>query len=87
MSEILKQKKKKKSLQELKAEILEQKKKANDLANKRLKAVIKKERNAKSKKYLLIFDKYLDSMTEKNLETMTNYIISKFGKKEEKKEL
>ena len=54
---------------------------------KEIKAKKEKEKTKKLEPYIKLLKKYSNNISEKDLETMTNYIVSRFGKKEEKKEL
>lgn len=73
--------KQKKSIAELKENILAQKKKAIENANKKLKELEKKERQKRLKPYFKIVEKYLDNISDKDLEIMRNYVLSNFAKK------
>lgn len=74
-------KKSKKTTAELKEEIILQKQKAIKEANRRIKELEKREREARIKPYFKLVEKYVDKMSDKDLETMTNYIINRFGNK------
>lgn len=74
-------KKPKKTTAELKEEILLQKQKAIKEANRRIKELEKRERNARMKPYFKTVEKYINNISDKDLETMTNYVISRFGNK------
>lgn len=76
-----KEQKKKKTIAELKEEIKQEKQRAIREANKKLKVLEKKEKEQRLKPYFKIVEKYIDNITDKDLETMTNYIESRFGKK------
>lgn len=71
----------KKTIAELKQDILAQKKKAIENANKRLRELEKRERQERLKPYFKVVEKYIDSISDKDLETMTNYVLSRFAKK------
>ena len=73
--------KKKKTIAELKEEIKQQKQKAIREANKKIKALEKKEKEQRLKPYFKLVEKYIDNISDKDLETMINYIESRFGKK------
>lgn len=73
--------KSKKTIAELKQDILAQKKKAIENANKRLRELEKRERQERLKPYFKVVEKYLDNISDKDLETMTNYVLSRFAKK------
>lgn len=77
-------KKSKKTTAELKEEILLQKQKAIKEANRRIKELEKRERDARMKPYFKTIEKYINNISDKDLETMTNYVISRFGNKENK---
>lgn len=77
-------KKPKKTTAELKEEILLQKQKAIKEANRRIKELEKRERDARMKPYFKTVEKYINNISDKDLETMTNYVISRFGNKEDK---
>lgn len=82
MNEIKEQNvKSKKTIAELKQDILAQKKKAINNANKKLRELEKRERQERLKPYYKILEKYVDNISDKDLETMINYILSKFAKK------
>ena len=51
------------------------------MANKKLKELEKKEREKRLKPYFKIVEKYIDNISDKDLETMTNYVISRFANK------
>lgn len=72
--------KKKKTFTELKEEIKQQKQKAIREANKKIKALEKKEKEQKLKPYFKLVEKYIDNISDKDLEIMMNYIETKFGK-------
>lgn len=72
--------KKKKTIKELKEEIKQQKLKAIREANKKIKALEKKEKEQRLKPYFKLVEKYIDNITDKDLEIMKNYIQNKFGK-------
>jgi uncharacterized coiled-coil protein SlyX len=71
----------KKTIAELKQDIIAQKKKAIENANKRLRELEKRERQERLKPYFKVVEKYLDNISDKDLETMTKYVLSKFAKK------
>ena len=73
--------KKAKSFNELKAEIIEQKKNQILKANKRLKDLEKKEKETRLKPYFKLVEKHLHNISDKDLETMSHYILSRFGEK------
>lgn len=77
-------KKPKKTTAELKEEILLQKQKAIKEANRRIKELEKRERDARMKPYFKTVEKYINNISDKDLETMTNYVVSRFGNKENK---
>ncbi|MEF9985418.1 MAG: hypothetical protein RR847_04040 [Bacilli bacterium] len=77
-------KKPKKTTAELKEEILLQKQKAIKEANRRIKELEKRERDARMKPYFKTVEKYINNISDKDLETMTNYVISRFGNKDNK---
>lgn len=77
-------KKPKKTTAELKEEILLQKQKAIKEANRRIKELEKRERDARMKPYFKTVEKYINNISDKDLETMTNYVIGRFGNKENK---
>ena len=72
--------KKKKTIAELKEEIKQQKQKAIRDANKKIKALEKKEKEQKLKQYFKLVEKYIDNISDKDLEIMMNYIETNFGK-------
>lgn len=74
-------KKPKKTTTELKEEILLQKQKAIKEANRRIKELEKRERDARMKPYFKTVEKYINNISDKDLETMTNYVVTKFGNK------
>ena len=45
------------------------------------KAFEKRERDARMKPYFKTVEKFIDNISDKDLETVTNYVISKFGNK------
>ncbi|MGL4641556.1 MAG: hypothetical protein ACRCVB_00595 [Cetobacterium sp.] len=73
--------KKKKTIAELKEEIKQQKQKAIREANKKIKALEKREKEQRLKPYFKLVEKYSDNISDKDLETMINYIESRFRKK------
>lgn len=73
--------KKKKTIAELKEEIKQQKQKAIREANKKIKALEKREKEQRLKPYFKLIEKYSDNISDKDLETMINYIESRFRKK------
>lgn len=73
--------KKKKTITELKEEIKQQKQKAIREANKKIKALEKREKEQRLKPYFKLVEKYSDNISDKDLETMINYIESRFKKK------
>lgn len=73
--------KKKKTIAELKEEIKQQKQKAIREANKKIKILEKREKEQKLKPYFQLVEKYSDNISDKDLETMINYIESRFRKK------
>lgn len=73
--------KKKKTFTELKEEIKQQKQKAIREANKKIKALKKREKEQRLKPYFKLVEKYSDNISDKDLETMINYIESRFRKK------
>lgn len=73
--------KKKKTIAELKEEIKQQKQKAIREANKKIKILEKREKEQKLKPYFKLVEKYSDNISDKDLETMINYIESRFRKK------
>ncbi|MGL5595550.1 MAG: hypothetical protein ACRDDH_16570 [Cetobacterium sp.] len=73
--------KKKKTITELKEEIKQQKQKAIREANKKIKALEKREKEQRLKPYFKLVEKYSDNISDKDLETMINYIESRFRKK------
>lgn len=73
--------KKKKTFTELKEEIRQQKKKAIREANKKIKVLEKREKDQRLKPYFKLVEKYSDNISDKDLETMINYIESRFRKK------
>ena len=77
-------KKPKKTTAELKEEILLQKQKAIKEANRRIKELEKRERDARMKPYFKTVEKYINNISDKDLETMTNYVITRFGNKDNK---
>lgn len=72
--------KKKKTIAELKEEIKQQKQKAIREANKKLKALEKREKDQRLKPYFKLVEKYIDNISDKDLETMINYVESRFKK-------
>lgn len=70
--------KKKKTIAELKEEIKQQKQKAIREANKKIKALEKKEKEQRLKPYFKLVEKYIDNITDNDLEIMKNYVINKF---------
>ncbi|MGL5702400.1 MAG: hypothetical protein ACRCW5_04615 [Cetobacterium sp.] len=74
-------KKSKKTAAELKEQILLQKQKAIKEANRRIKELEKRERDARMKPYFKTVEKYINNISDKDLETMTNYVVTKFGNK------
>lgn len=73
--------KKKKTIAELKEEIKQQKQKAIREANKKIKALEKREKEQRLKPYFKLVEKYSDNISDKDLEIMINYIESRFRKK------
>lgn len=73
--------KKKKTIAELKEEIKQQKQKAIREANKKIKALEKREKEQRLKPYFKLVEKYSDNISDKDLETMINYIENRFKKK------
>lgn len=73
--------KKKKTITELKEEIKQQKQKAIREANKKIKVLEKREKEQRLKPYFKLVEKYRDNISDKDLETMINYIESRFRKK------
>lgn len=73
--------KSKKTIAELKQDILAQKKKAINNANKKLRELEKRERQERLKPYYKVLEKYVDNISDKDLETMINNVLSKFAKK------
>lgn len=74
-------KEQKKTIAELKEEIKQEKKRAIKEANKKIKALEKKEKDQRLKPYFKLVEKYIDNISDKDLETMINYIENRFGKK------
>lgn len=72
--------KKKKTIAELKEEIKQQKQKVIREANKKIKALEKKEKEQRLKPYFKLVEKYSHNISDKDLETMINYIENKFKK-------
>lgn len=72
--------KKKKTIAELKEEIKQQKQKAIREANKKIKALEKREKEQRLKPYFKLVEKYIDNISDKDLENMKNYIENKFKK-------
>ncbi len=70
--------KKKKTIAELKEEIKQQKQKAIREANKKIKALEKREKEQRLKPYFKLVEKYIDNISDKDLEVMKNYIVNKF---------
>lgn len=70
--------KKKKTIAELKEEIKQQKQKAIRDANKKIKALEKKEKEQRLKPYFKLVEKYIDNISDKDLEIMKIYIVNKF---------
>ena len=70
--------KKKKTFTELKEEIKQQKQKAIRDANKRIKHLEKKEKEERLKPYFKLVEKYINNISDDDLEIMKNFIISKF---------
>ncbi|MGL5932145.1 MAG: hypothetical protein ACRCY7_04460 [Cetobacterium sp.] len=73
--------KKKKTIAELKEEIKQQKQKVIREANKKIKALEKKEKEQRLKPYFKLVEKYIDSISDKDLEIMKNYVKSRFVNK------
>lgn len=72
--------KKKKTITELKEEIKQQKQKAIREANKKIKALEKKEKEQRLKPYFKLVEKYIDNISDKDLEIMMNYVETRFKK-------
>ncbi|MDX8337468.1 hypothetical protein [Candidatus Cetobacterium colombiensis] len=72
--------KKKKTIAELKEEIRQQKQKAIREANKKIKALEKREKEQKLKPYFKLVEKCIDNISDKDLEIMIKYVESKFKK-------
>ena len=70
--------KKKKTFTELKEEIKQQKQKVIREANKKIKALEKREKEQRLKPYFKLVEKYIDNISDKDLEVMKNYIVNKF---------
>ncbi len=70
--------KKKKTIAELKEEIKQQKQKAIREANKKIKALEKREKEQRLKPYFKLVEKYIDNISDKDLETMINYIKNNY---------
>lgn len=77
------EKKKKKTITELKEEIKQQKQKAIREANKKIKALEKKEKEQRLKPYFKLVEKYSDQISDKDLEIMIDYIKINFSKNKE----
>lgn len=75
------EKRSKKSTSELKQEIIAQKQKMIREANKRIKQLEKREKEQRLKPYFKLVEKYIDNISDKDLEIMKNYIINKFKNK------
>lgn len=75
-------KKPKKTTAELKEEILLQKQKAIKEANRRIKELEKREKEKRLKPYFKLVEKYINNISDKDLEIMKNYIETRFKKKE-----
>ena len=75
--------KKKKTLAELKEEIKQQKQKVIREANKKIKALEKREKEQRLKPYFKLVEKYSNQISDKDLETMINYIKINFCKNKE----
>ncbi len=73
--------KKKKTIAELKEEIKQQKKKAIREANKKIKALEKREKEQRLKPYFKLVEKYIDNISNEELEKMSIYIETKFKRK------
>lgn len=73
--------KKKKTIAELKENIKQQKQKIIREANKKIKALEKREKEQRLKPYFKLVEKYIDNISDKELENMKNYIEIKFSKK------
>lgn len=73
--------KKKKTIAELKEEIKQQKQKAIREANKKIKALEKREKEQRLKPYFKLVEKYIDNISDKDLETMMIYVETRFKKK------
>lgn len=71
--------KKKKTIAELKEEIKQQKQKAIREANKKIKALEKREKEQRLKPYFKLVEKYIDNISDTDLENMKNYIKNKFN--------
>ena len=72
---------KKKTFTELKEEIKQQKQKAIRDANKKIKALEKKEKEQRLKPYFKLVETHINNISDKDLETMINYIENRFGGK------
>ena len=72
--------KKKKTITELKEEIKQQKQKTIREANKKIKALEKKEKEQRLKPYFKLVEKYIDNISDEDLEIMINYINNRFVK-------
>lgn len=75
------EKKTRKTALELKEDLLQYKKQMLADVNKKIKLIEKKEKEKKLKPYFKLVEKYVDNITDKDLETMMNYIETRFKKK------
>lgn len=78
-------KKSKKTTAELKQEILLQKQKTIKEENKRIKELEKRGCDARMKPYFKTVEKYINNISDKDLETMTNYVLVDLEIKRRKK--
>lgn len=64
-------------INDVKEKLLERKKEIE----KKLKLIEKKEKERRLKPYFKVVEKYIDNISDKDLEIMTNYVLSRFAKK------
>lgn len=61
--------------------LMRSKKESYSEANKKIKALEKREKEQRLKPYFKLVEKYVDNISDKDLKIMMNYIESRFRKK------
>lgn len=61
--------------------LMRSKKESYSEANKKIKALEKREKEQRLKPYFKLVEKYVDNISDKDLKIMMNYIESRFKKK------